>query len=254
MYRAQHTRFVGHNSIVLTHAVDMGGNRSAVRWYELRDAHDGNWSVHQSGTWDPDGTSSRWMSSAAMDAYGNIGMAYSVCDATSVYAGLRYTGRLSTDPLGQMTFAEESAIEGTGSQTVTDRFGDYGHMSLDPDGGTFWHTGEYLGTNGGRRVRVFSFMLDDVAGMDNPYYTELAMLLTQTDGIINMTIEGIHGNEEVQADLIGLDGRVIETVDLTPTNGETAHSFNASGLGNGIYFVRVGNQNFQEAERVLIAH
>ncbi len=252
MYRAQHMRWIGYNTIMLSHAVDMGGNRSAVRWYELRDQNDGNWSVHQSGTYDPDGTSSRWMSSCAMDAYGNIGLAYSICNSTDIYPGIRYTGRLGTDPLGQMTFAEEIAVDGLGSQTITDRFGDYGHMSLDPDGGTFWHTGEWISTNGATRNRIFSFQLLTNVGIGNPYYEQLSLIVSQADGMINVDAAGIYGEEEVQIDLMGMDGRIIATTKLYPAGGKASQTFESSSLGAGIYFVRIGNKNFQSSERVLI--
>ena len=252
MYRAQHMRWTGYNTIVLSHAVDMGSNRSAVRWYELRDTDNGVWSVYQSGTYAPDNVS-RWMSSAAMDEFGNIGMAYSVCDATTtVYPGLRYTGRLNGDPLGQMTLTEESAIEGSGSQTVTDRYGDYAHISLDPDGETFWYTGEFLATGGGKRTRVFSFSVQDYANVENPFYDNLEMTILNEDNQITVNANGVFGGNDVQIDLIGMDGRVISTADQTPQNESISHTFNTSDLGNGIYFVRIGNSDFQKAKRILI--
>ena len=74
---------------MLTHAVNLGFNRAGIRWYELRES-DGDWTIHQQSTFAPDNTS-RWMSSAAMDSEGNIGMAYAVA-SSSVSAGIRYTG------------------------------------------------------------------------------------------------------------------------------------------------------------------
>lgn len=254
MYRAQHMRWTGYNTIVLSHAVDMGGNRSAVRWYELRDANNGNWSVYQSGTYDPT-NDSRFMSSAAMDNYGNIAMAYSICNATSIYPGIRYTGRLSTDPLGQMTFAEETAIDGAGSQTFADRFGDYGHMSLDPDGGTFWHTGEYLSAGGATRTRIFSFRLAGNAGIDitNPYYSNLEMNVHQSNTDLNINVEGVYGDASVVMEVIAMNGQVVKTLGSKQAqNQKVSGIVDVSSLETGIYFVRVGNSNFQTTERVLI--
>lgn len=254
MYRAQHMRWTGYNTIVLSHAVDMGSNRSAVRWYELRDANDGNWSVYQSGTYDPT-NDSRFMSSAAMDNYGNIALAYSICNATDLYPGLRYTGRLSTDPLGQMTFAEETAIDGGGSQTIADRFGDYGHMSLDPDGGTFWHTGEYLGGANTIRTRFFSFRLAGTAGIDieNPYYSNLNMNVHQSNSDLNINVEGIHGDAPVVMEVIAMNGQVVKNLgSKQPLDQKVSGTIDVSSLETGIYFVRVGNSNFQTTEKVLI--
>ncbi|MCH2225705.1 MAG: T9SS type A sorting domain-containing protein [Crocinitomicaceae bacterium] len=253
MYRAQYMRWVGYNTVVLTHAVDLGSNRSGVRWYELRDADDGNWTVHQSGTYAPDNTASRFMSSAAMDAQGNIGLAYSKCDGTSIYPGIYYTGRLSGDALGQMTFGEIEAISGSGSQTVTDRFGDYAHLSLDPDGKTLWHTGEYLGNNGGVRTRIFSFDLEIEAGIqDNPFYENLEMNVSQDNDQLTVSVDGVHGEGDVQVELIGMDGKVIQSITTKPIGQSLEESFNVASLQSAIYFVRVGNVNFQKAARIMI--
>lgn len=255
MYRAQHMRWVNYNSIVLSHAVDLGANRSGVRWYELRDAHDGNWTVHQSGTYAPDNTS-RWMSSAAMDNLGNIGMAYSVSDKNAnIYPGLRYTGRLYQDAPGDMTFMEKTAINGQSSQTFTDRYGDYSHLSLDPDGSTFWYTGEYMGTGGNPRTRIFSFNLQIDAGLDamSPYYKELTLKAYQKGSELVVHADGVHGEEKVTVDVIGMNGKIIlSSSDKMPTNKVVDHTFDVSALQSGIYFVRIGNGNFQKAERLLI--
>src|SRR5439155_25720809 len=87
----------------------------------------------------------RWMGSVAMDRMGNIGMGFSVVNATDVFPGIRYTGRLSGDALGQMTLGEAVIIDGTGVQRTTNsRWGDYTSLNLDPsDDCTFWYVNEY---------------------------------------------------------------------------------------------------------------
>jgi hypothetical protein len=252
MFRAQHMRWSGYNSMVLTHAVDLGSNRSGIRWYELRDANDGNWSVFQSGTYAPENTNSRWMSSAAMDAYGNIGMGYSI-SGPSTFPGLAYTGRLSTDPAGTMSFGENVAIDGLSSQTWTDRYGDYAHLSLDPDGATFWYTGEYMGTNETGRTRIFSFRLAGDAGLENPYYTDLSMNVFQSANDLQVKVSGIHNNEKVELQVVGMNGQtLLNKSDVQPVNGELSNTFDVSNLAAGVYFVSVGNVNFQEVERIYI--
>ena len=253
MYRAQHMRWVGYNSIMLSHAVDLGANKAAVRWYELRDADNGVWSVYQSGTYAPD-NSDRFMSSVAMDGQGNIGMAYSLVNATStIYPGISYTGRYAGDALGQMTVAEESAIDGSGSQTIADRYGDYAHMSLDPDNTTFWYTGEYLGNGGSRKTRIFSFSLATNVGVENLYYDDLDMTVALDEAQIDVNVVGIHGDESVVIELIGMDGRIIATGSENPYGTKVSKQFDATSLQTGIYFVRVGNANFQKAARVLVS-
>lgn len=252
MYRAQHMRWSGYNTIMLSHAVDLGSNRSGIRWYELRDANDGNWSVYQSGTYAPDATKSRWMSSIGMDDYGNIGMAYSI-SSSSVYPGLAYTGRLNGDAAGSMSYGEQMAVAGQGSQTFIDRFGDYAQLSLDPDGKTFWYTGEYLGTSGQVRTRIFSFSIFDEAGINNPYYAHLTLDAIQNGGSLNVTVEGIHNNEDVDLQVIGLNGQtLLNKSNIQPSNGEVKESFDISALASGVYFVTISNKNFQEVKRLYV--
>lgn len=256
MYRAQHRRWTGYNSVVLTHAVDLGSNRSGIRWYELRDANNGVWQVHQSGTWAPDNSASRWMSSAAMDDMGNIGMAYSICDPTNtIYPSLAYTGRLASDALGDMSYLEQYAVNGTASQKNIDRFGDYAHLSLDPDGKTFWYTGEYIGgtTNGTPRTRIFKFSIQDEAGLSNPFYEDLSMIAYVKEGSLLVQAEGIKGDDKIQMDLVTMFGQTVQQkLELTVSEGKVSNSFSTQSLASGTYFVRIGNKNFQKVVKVQI--
>jgi hypothetical protein len=65
------------------------------------------------------------MGSVAQDKKGNMALGYSVSSET-VYPSIRFTGRKRADPPGQMTIAEGTIMEGTGSQTSSfNRWGDY---------------------------------------------------------------------------------------------------------------------------------
>jgi hypothetical protein len=75
-------------------------------------------------------------------------LGYSVSSST-VYPGIRYTGRLVSDSLGEMTIEETTIVNGGGSQTGgfmgNGRWGDYSSMSIDPSApATFWYTQEYM--------------------------------------------------------------------------------------------------------------
>jgi len=66
-----------------------------------------------------------------------------------MYPAIRYAGRLSADPLNLLAQGEASLIEGTGSQTSINRWGDYSAMTIDPeDNETFWYTQQYYNTTG----------------------------------------------------------------------------------------------------------
>jgi hypothetical protein len=108
------------------------------------------------------------MGSIAMDTAGTIALGYSIA-GSNLYPGIRYTGRLKTDPLGQMGVAERGIINGGGAQTGTwdgrSRWGDYSGMCVDPaNPTTFWYTQEYYATtsDGNWSTRVGSFTFQNV--------------------------------------------------------------------------------------------
>jgi hypothetical protein len=109
-----------------------------------------------------------------MDRNGNIAIGYSVTSATDVYPGIRYTGRLAGDPLGQMTIGEGTIINGTGVQrTINSRWGDYTSLNVDPtDDCTFWYVNEYYTAAGqasslaGWQTRIGAFKLPGCEARD----------------------------------------------------------------------------------------
>src|SRR5580658_1937045 len=144
-----------HDSLVLTHTVSVG-KHTGVRWYELRNL-DSTPTVFQQGTYSPD-TNYRWMAGIAQDQFGDIAVGYSVSSA-AMYPSIRYSGRLSSDPLGTLE-TEATIFSGSAYQTGSIRWGDFTSMSLDPtDDCTFWYTNQYMGANGTYdwATRVFSF-------------------------------------------------------------------------------------------------
>jgi hypothetical protein len=88
------------------------------------------------------------MASIGMDGSGNIALGYSIVwrsgdPSTAIYPSLAYATRLATDPLNTLQ-DEALLVAGGGSQTASNRWGDYSAMSVDPvDDCTFWYTGEY---------------------------------------------------------------------------------------------------------------
>ncbi len=151
-------------AMVLNHTVDVNdfANHAGIRWYEIRDNTQSgdSWTLFQQGTHSPNSTH-RWMGSIAMNANGDIGLAYTA-SSTSTFPSIRVTGRLASDPAGQMTMTEETVIAGTGAQTGTGRWGDYSSLSVDPsDNVTFSGTHEYVQTTGSFNwwTRIFSFQV-----------------------------------------------------------------------------------------------
>jgi hypothetical protein len=248
-YRAPYYRWVGYNCVLLCNAVKLNAQfKAGIRWYELRQNDTTDvWSVYQQSTYSPD-ADSRWAGSMAMDANGSIGMAYSVSSST-VFPSIRYTGRLASDPLNQMTFTEEVGFAGTGSQTGVNRWGDYSHTALDPDGITFWHTGEYMATNNGQRTRIFSFQLPNITG--NKELAESSFLKVYADAnqvYFNGKDSRAHGN--VLVELFDIEGRSIRKETIPSQGGMLIGSLDRQGLASGTYLLRIGQASFQRVEKV----
>jgi hypothetical protein len=165
-YRLAYRNFGTYESYVTNQSVEALPGVAGVRWYEIRRVN-GAYSVFQQGTYAPNDGVHRWMGSAAMDKKGDLALGYSVVNGTTVFPGIRYTGRLKGDPLGQMTLGEGTIINGSGVQTTTNsRWGDYTSLNIDPaDDCTFWYVNEYYTLAGqqsstaGWQTRIASFKL-----------------------------------------------------------------------------------------------
>jgi hypothetical protein len=215
MYRLAYRNFGDHESLVVNHTVDVTGNDLAgIRWYEIRDPG-GNPFVYQQGTYAPDGKD-RFNGSVAMDQNGDIGLGYTTSSAFS-YPSVRYTGRLVTDPLGQLTQTEGTIAAGGGSQlSDSHRWGDYSTMSVDPsDDCTFWYTNEYYKDSASQdwatRIGSFRFpgcgptgptlSIDDVSapeGQDATFTVRLSPATDQTVSVHYATEPGTAGNDDYQ--------------------------------------------------------
>jgi hypothetical protein len=142
LHRLAYRNFGTHESLVTNQSVEASTGIAGVRWWEIRSPNL-NPTIFQQGTYNPDNVH-RWMGSIAQDRLGNMLLGYSVSDATSVFPGIRYTGRLASDPVGTMPQGEGTMAAGAGSLTTGNRWGDYSSMNIDPSNDcTFWFTTEY---------------------------------------------------------------------------------------------------------------
>ncbi|WP_299682214.1 GEVED domain-containing protein [uncultured Dokdonia sp.] len=220
-YMANFRVFEDHNSWLITFNVDVDGNdTSGIRWIELRNTDaDNTWTLFQEGTYAPDDGNSRFMSSAAMDAQGNIGLAYNIGGA-DMPVGIRHTGRFASDPLGQMTVEENVIFDGPGVQTNSNRFGDYAHMTLDPNDFTFWHTTQYFSSNNVWATRIASFSLSGGFATDvgvNGFVSPVTGDLTDTE-TVEVMIRNFGTEDQSNIPLeLRLDGALIANETFTGT-------------------------------------
>jgi hypothetical protein len=254
-FRVPYSRFTGYNSVVMSNTVNLGSMVAGIRWYELRQNDTTQvWTLHQQGTYGPNDGVSRWNGSICQDYNGNIALQYTVASST-VYPGIRYTGRLSTDILGQMTFAEQTAIAGTGTLSGTGgRWGDYSELDIDPtDGLTFWANNEYgtSAANDNQYNRIFSFKLATLTGADG-VQDETVLKAYQSGNFLNVKASGLPGNEELRVDLFDISGRQLTTQRVVPVSNMFEAQINVSTLPKGVYFVRIGRENFQRVIKTVI--
>jgi hypothetical protein len=165
-YRLAYRNFGSHESLVTSQSVEAVAGIAGMRWYEIRNPNGSPPTIYQQGTYAPGATDGihRWMGSIAMDNGGNMALGYSASDATSTFPSSWYTGRLATDTLGTMPQGEGSFVDGTGSQTASQRWGDYTAMTVDPvDDCTFWYVNQYVPTTSavGWRLRIGAFKFDE---------------------------------------------------------------------------------------------
>ena len=149
MFRLAYRKFGTYESMVTNQSVEARPGIAGVRWYEIRRTN-GQYSLFQQGTYAPTDGVHRWMGSIAQDKLGNMALGYSVVNGTSVFPGIRYTGRMKGDAKGQMSLGEATLISGSGIQlTPNSRWGDYTSMNIDPvDDCTFWYVNEYYRIKG----------------------------------------------------------------------------------------------------------
>jgi hypothetical protein len=162
LYRAAYRNFGTHESIVTNQSAEFvfaGTSRAGLRWYELRGLSTAP-TLAQQGSYAASGVDRihRWMGSMAQDRAGNMAVGYSITSA-SMFPGIRYTGRLVTDPPSVLPQGEGIIISGTGSQTGSARWGDYTSMNIDPaDDCTYWYVNQYYAVTGGTwRTRIGHF-------------------------------------------------------------------------------------------------
>lgn len=161
-WRLQYRNMGDHESLLFNHTIDIGDNGHAgIRWYELRRATGGGWTIAQQGTHHDDELH-YFMGGISMDANGNIALGFTASSSTT-FPGIRIAHRMAGDAPGSMPGAGYVAVDGTGSQTGDNsRWGDYSTMDVDPvDDCTFWYTHEYYETSSeaGWSTRIISFKL-----------------------------------------------------------------------------------------------
>lgn len=229
MNQAQFRKFGTHNSAVFDFVVDVeagSAKRAGVRWMEFRQSADNQpWTLYQEGTYTAPNGRHAWHASLAMDGQGNIGMGYSSMSGPSTPSTVRvssyYTSRLSGDPLGTMTGAEELIRNGNQNIPGT-RYGDYSKIDVDPsDDQSFWFINEYM--NNGRKGVVGKFKVANGTGDTVAPTTPTSLAVNSITGnSATVTWTASTDNVGVASYTISLDGTIV--------GNTAATSFGLTGL------------------------
>lgn len=193
MHRLQIRDFGAYRTMVASHAVDVGSGRAGIRWYELRESG-GTWSLYQEGTFGPSDGLHRWMSSAAMNAAGDIGIGYLVSSDTH-YVSTAVAGQsAASSGSGMLDSGELVCAPGTGIQGGTARTGDYSSTSVDPVSDSFWHTNEVFVESG--NFKWSTFVCEFSVGSGGPGNTPPTALFSSncTDLACSFADQSVNGN------------------------------------------------------------
>ncbi|MCX6303626.1 MAG: hypothetical protein NT040_01535 [Bacteroidetes bacterium] len=244
MFRNQYRNFGSYETFVTCHNVNTGSSVAGIRWYEYRKTGSA-FSLYQQSTYAPGDGKSRWMGSIAMNASGDIGLAYSVSSST-MYPSIYFTGRKASDPLNQMTISEGIIQTGTVSMTSYSRWGDYSAMNVDPsDNTTFWTTQEYVGTYGGWcpwATKVASFKFSSPPVVTTAAATGITMTAATLNGTVNPN--GVATTYYFQWGTSVSYGNNTATVSAGSGSSAIAVSANLTGLTSGTtYHFRLAGTN-----------
>ncbi len=235
MNQAQFRKFDDHNSVVFNFVVntDTTNELAGIRWYELRQAGDGQpWVKHQEGTYTAPEGRHAFGASMGIDGAGNIAIAYSSV-STNESISLRYTGRFHDDPLNTITALEELIVQST-SDNPANRYADYSHLTVDPSNDSdFWFVSEYF-NNGARSNMVGVFQLTEPLANDIGVTTVTAPTdgnLTDSESI-TVRIRNFGTNDQTNFPVsYTLDGgtKITETYTSTLAANTTAeYTFNTT--------------------------
>jgi hypothetical protein len=261
MHRLAYRNFGTHESLVVNHSVDTGGDHAGIRWYEIRNPRGGPF-IHQQGTFAPD-ADHRWMGSIAMDGNGNAALGYSV-SGSNLFPSIRYTGRLADDPPGLMTLGEATLVAGSGAQThPAGRWGDYSAMSVDPlDDCTFWYTQEYYTETTDRtwRTRVGAFTYPECDTTDPESRARASSGRTGKTVRLRYSVTDNKGETSETVTVLRPNGKRLRTIttELGPATGAVESvSFKAPGMPGTYRFCVVaedpkGNESAESCARLRL--
>ncbi len=234
--KSKYMNFGDYQSIVGVHVCRVNeAGTAGQRWYELRKYPGGEWYVYQQGTYSPT-ADHRFIGSISINEDGTIALGYNITSST-VYPGMRMTGRAVCDPINLMTAPEAISKNGTASNKTLD-YGDYNSLVTDPVDGSFWFSGQYNVSNKWSS-NVVHFTVDGCLDekslpLQNTSLSDLTISPIPASNLITVGLQS-DGQSTVAIQIYDMSGKLVLQKSFMAGIGKNTFSFYINELASGAY-------------------
>lgn len=234
--KSKYMNFGDYQSIVGVHVCRVNeAGTAGQRWYELRKYPGGEWYVYQQGTYSPT-ADHRFIGSISINEDGTIALGYNITSST-VYPGMRMTGRTVCDPINLMTAPEAISKNGTAFNKTLD-YGDYNSLVTDPVDGSFWFSGQYNVSNKWSS-NVVHFTVDGCLDekslpLQNTSLSDLTISPIPASNLITVGLQS-DGQSTVAIQIYDMSGKLVLQKSFMAGIGKNTFSFYINELASGAY-------------------
>ena len=234
--KSKYMNFGDYQSIVGVHVCRVNeAGTAGQRWYELRKYPGGEWYVYQQGTYSPT-ADHRFIGSISINEDGTIALGYNITSST-IYPGMRMTGRAVCDPINLMTAPEAISKNGTASNKTLD-YGDYNSLVTDPVDGSFWFSGQYNVSNKWSS-NVVHFTVDGCLDekslpLENTSLSDLTISPIPASNLITVGLQS-DGQSTVVIQIYDMSGKLVLQKSFMAGIGKNTFSFYINELASGAY-------------------
>lgn len=234
--KSKYMNFGDYQSIVGVHVCRVNeAGTAGQRWYELRKYPGGEWYIYQQGTYSPT-ADHRFIGSISINEDGTIALGYNIT-SSSVYPGMRMTGRAVCDPINLMTAPEAISKNGTASNKTLD-YGDYNSLVTDPVDGSFWFSGQYNVSNKWSS-NVVHFTVDGCLDekslpLENTSLSDLTISPIPASNLITVGLQS-DGQSTVAIQIYDMSGKLVLQKSFMAGIGKNTFSFYINELASGAY-------------------
>ena len=85
------------------------------------------------------------------------------------------------------------------------------------------------------------------------YFDNLDLKTHVINGNLTVSVNGLASNDLIVGEILSINGKSISKKSIFPSNKSASTKFGINSLSRGIYFIRIGNVNFQKVEKFVIS-